>query len=204
MLCHRSLPAFLLLACLPSMLPAQTRVVPAFAATTEGNSTHAYPLSYTGVRMQILLEGKDVSPAPISLASVALRGDGGTQSYSASTLSPTLTLYTVPGTAATMSTTWTTNIGSATGTVVFQGPLAVPAFTPAYPTPNPFSVVVRFSRPFVFVPTQGSLLLEWLDATTYVFSRWNADAVSYPRSPGSMVTPTPATGPSARFLCPST
>ena len=107
--------------CLPcssvtTTLSAQTKTIPAFAADIEGNSLHAYPLGFTQVRNQILIDGKAISSGSRVLRGFAFRADGGgsTTSFAKKSLKPKITVYTVTTTASAMSKTWATNIGTAT------------------------------------------------------------------------------------------
>lgn len=176
---------------LATRLTAQQQVVvPAFAATEEGNSIHAYPLSYTQARMQILVDATELGQLRV-ISSIALRPDGGgtTSSYAATNVPLKLSLYQVQASAGLMSTTFASNIGASTGITVFNGRLNLPAFSVQYPLPNPWAVKVSFQAPFALAPQQGNLLVDWESTDpTYVFSRYNVDAVSYPQSAGSLVT----------------
>lgn len=179
-----------LLGLLSASAGAQQVVVPDFAATREGNSIYAYPLSFNQARLQVLLEASELGTLRIA-RNLAFRPDGGgtTNTYAATTLQASLTVYQVTTSAAGMRPAWASNIGSASGTTVFNGTLKLPAFVTQYPLPNPFRVVIPFSAPFIYQPANGNLLLDWkATAASYLFSRYNIDGVSYPQTPGSLVT----------------
>ncbi|MCB9883598.1 MAG: hypothetical protein H6834_17555 [Planctomycetes bacterium] len=184
------LPALAVLSTAVFLHAQQAIVVPGFADTREGNSTHAYPLSYTQARMQMIVDATELGSLRV-INNLSFRPDGGgtTNSFGATSVPLQLTLYQVPVNAAQMSTTWATNIGSSTGTQVYNGTLNLPAFTVQYPLPNPWTISVAFTAPFFFVQNQGNLLIDWQAiSSNYVFSRYNIDAVSYPVSPASLVT----------------
>lgn len=190
----RLLPAALLVSSAaiyaPGSLAAQARTLPSIATSIEGNSTHAYPLSFSRARLQALYERSLVGSVRV-LRSIAFRPDGGgtSNSFAATTLQARLTLHQVPVNAAALSTQWQSNLGTSRGSTVFQGRLALPAFATRYPLPNPFSIRVPFTTPFIVQVSGGNLLLDWINsASSSTFSHYNIDAIAYPTSPGSLVT----------------
>lgn len=161
---------------------AQDVDVPAFSKTIEGNSLFAYPFSFNQCRTQILVEAPAFGTKRV-LQNVSFRHDGGgtTNSFSATTLNPILRVYQVSAASDTMSTTWATNIGTATATVVFNRKLDLPAFSVKYPLPNPYTITIPFSQPFIRSTPSQNVLLDWQASdASYTFARYNIDAVTHP------------------------
>jgi hypothetical protein len=96
-----------------------------------------------------------------------------------------------------MTTTWSTNRGGA-GTVVSNGPISVPASSPAFPTPQPWSVTLPFSAPFPFTRSNGHFLLEIEGSDPgNLFDAWPVDAENLWRSArgdATRVSADPCTG----------
>ena len=159
---------------LPAQLPTVT--IPKDTATLEGNSDCTMPFSHPRSRFQWLVNGGQVCVSSGLVQSIQFRLDGGNTGGQALTLSPTLTAYSVPVTPSAMGTNWAKNIAGATGKVVFKGTLNVPAVKRTYPLPNPFTVTIPFSVPYVFLRLRGNLLLDWV-CSNGSGGTWVADGV---------------------------
>jgi hypothetical protein len=158
--------------------PAQTRVVPFERATFEGFATHQYPFSYSEVRFQQLWDGGELALNTATLTAVELRRDGAnTAMHTARGWTYTVTAHSTVVSPASMTTTWSSNRAGSSGTVVHAGPLNLPSGTPAYPTPQPWAVVVPFSQPFAFSRLNGHFLLEVEgNDPANLFDAWPVDA----------------------------
>jgi hypothetical protein len=144
------------------LLPAQqTTVVPRGMADIEGSLVLTYPFGRADGAIQVLADADQVTLGQGLLTGIAFRQSQvtATQTYAAYSKNYRVTVYTVATTAATMVADLAVNVGSATGTVVFQGQLNVPAVAPTVLQPAPFALQIPFSPPYVFDGSQGNLLL---------------------------------------------
>ncbi|MEZ5988827.1 MAG: hypothetical protein R3F30_06835 [Planctomycetota bacterium] len=173
----RYLPLVLL--SLSPLAAAQTdRVVPEVLRDVEGSMLNTYPLSFQDVRWQYLVDGGALATKQALIGGMSFRADG-TASNPANTLSLKVDVYTVTTTPASMTTTFASNIGTATATTVFSGKLNVKAFNAQAPTPAPFNVTVPFTALYTFLPANGHLLVDWVENQSYLSSSWRADSFFY-------------------------
>jgi hypothetical protein len=135
-------------------------VVPAWAASTEGNRMSHLPYLYDASRTQMVVAGSAFCNAVAQINGMELRRDGVEPSpYAARTLpSHIVTVGYAATTPATMSTTFASNRGPGQ-TVVMSGAFNLPA-QPVVPAPAPFNIVLPFSTPLLYVRAQGDLLVE--------------------------------------------
>ncbi len=174
-----------------TLLPAQLKItVPSWAATLEGNSSATYPLSYTQVRWDYLVDSKALGRSVAQIKGFSFRVDSGSASSlgTKKTLKPVITFYRVQTAPSAMSKTWTQNIGSAKGTVVFNGTLNLPAAAPALPSPAKFAVRIPLKAPFLVTVLKENLLINWQEKQPYVYQKWSADAAFIARTPGSITS----------------
>jgi hypothetical protein len=188
---QRILASLLMGGLLVSVLPSQLKMtIPSWAATLEGNSSSTYPLSYTQVRWDYLADSKALGRSVAQIKGFSFRIDSGS-SFSVGTkktLKPVITFYRVRTSPSTMSKTWTANIGTAKGTVVFNGTLNLPAATPALPSPAKFSVRIPLKAPFILTVLRDNLLIDWQEKQPYVRTPWSADAAYIAKTPGSITS----------------
>jgi hypothetical protein len=173
---------FLTTVALPAALAAQStsfRVVPNAYADIEGTSASRAPLGWPTSRIQYLVDSGELCQNFAAITNLQLRLDGGNfnvDAPAAKTFDATITAYEVGLTPATMSPTWDQNTAGAAPTVIFQGPLNIPAAFRTYPYPNPWTVDVPLSVPFVHQRRNGNLLLDW-DLANGTGENWPADAI---------------------------
>jgi hypothetical protein len=178
------LPCAFAAACVFSTAAAQTRVIPADRAATEGHASHQYPWSYSEVRFQQIWEGAEIAATSAILTRIDFRRDGANAAaQTARSWNYTATLFETSTHPAQMTTSWSLNRGGSPGTVVVSGPVNVPAAAPLYPTPQPWSLPLIFAAPFTFQRSNGHLLLEVEGSDpANLFDSWPIDAENQWRS----------------------
>lgn len=147
---------------LAAALPAQqTKTVPSGMANVEAGSLLTYPFGRVDAKLQLLIDADQITLGLGVLTGVGFRQNNVTASQvtAAYTKNYMVTAYQVLTPAASMVTDPVTNIGSATGTVVFNGPLNIPAQAPTTTWPAPFGIQIPFNQPLAFDGSQGNLLL---------------------------------------------
>jgi hypothetical protein len=156
----RAFRSLLLAACVGATLSAQqTKVIPAGMDYVEGPTVFSYPFGRQDAAIQLLVDADRLTLGQGVITGIRFRGSQQTQSTAGYTKPYVVTAYTVSTSAAAMQTDPLANIGSATGTVVFQGPLTLPPVGPLTLAPGPFAIQIPFSIPYVFDGSQGNLLL---------------------------------------------
>ncbi len=159
-------------------LAAQTLVtVPNGYENLEGTSAARTPFGWTSGRVQYLVDGAQLCPNGALITSLRLRLDGGNFNVDApvaKTFTATIEAYEVPVTPATMSATFTANIGAALPTTIYSGALQVPAATRVLPYPNPWTIDIPLSTPFLYSRTNGNLMLD-ITVTGGSGDNWPAD-----------------------------
>ncbi|MCC6672265.1 MAG: hypothetical protein IT458_14480 [Planctomycetes bacterium] len=146
-----------------------SKVVPPYFATAEGNRTHTYPFGRDNAALQVLVDAAWLTTQTGLVQAVAMRPEGSlTAIYTGYTKNYKVTMWTTATTAAAMIANPTTNIGTATPTVVFNGPLTLPTASPRAILPAPFSVRIALTTPYVFNGGAGNLLMQLETADTVV------------------------------------
>ena len=143
---------------------AQTsKVVPAIAATTEGNSSSYMPYTYDVGRAQQVWLASAVAKGAAVLNSVNFRRDGLIkQTFPALNFaSHKVSIGHTSVSPATMSTTYTANITS-TMTIILNGKYSVASQPPPTTPPAPFNYKYPLSTPFIYTTAKGNLLMEWI------------------------------------------
>ncbi len=158
---------------------AAQRVVPAQFATTEGNSTHTYPLGRVTGAVQWLIDAPHVTNTTGVIQAVAFRPNGSLTATSAGYAKAyRVTMHTTPVLAAQMSITPATNEGGRPGTIVFDGVVNVPTAPMLTSLPSPFTLRIPLT-PYPFDGTAGNLLMTLETTTTDPTpGTWALDAVS--------------------------
>src|SRR5688500_4710864 len=177
---HITITVSLLVLTTTTNLAAQGgRLVPAQFSSVEGNSLHTHPFGHADSQMQILADASELATTQATIFDVLFRAEGAASlSYPSYTKSYKVTLYTTPVRAAQMTTNPVANRGAATGTVVFNGSLNVPASTPVQPVPRVFELRISFTAPYRYTAAQGSLLMHYETADTVAPpGLWFLDAV---------------------------
>ena len=153
-----------LAAALAAVLPAQNSVViPAGMATTEGNSSNAFPWGRggTGLRHQCVYDNSHFLTQgvnfPIQITGLRWRPNTGVALTASSyTAGCTVKLSTCPLDQASVSTNLASNQG-ADLTTVYSGVVSWAAQA-SQTGPTPFGIVIPLQTPFVYDPNNGDLI----------------------------------------------
>jgi len=147
---------------LASAVAAQTtQVLPASAATTEGNSNNIYPWGTTTIRVQHCYDSSHIpAPGPIIIQRLRIRADGGTNTWAGGTFTnATVTMSTATADYSALSTTFAANHGKDM-TKVYSGNITVKPNGPSgTPRPN-YYIDVPFQNNFLYDPAGGDLLID--------------------------------------------
>ncbi|MHC4896192.1 MAG: hypothetical protein ACYTGW_03700 [Planctomycetota bacterium] len=139
-----------------------SKVVPAIAATAEGNSSAYMPYTYDRGRTQQIWAAQAVAKGAAVLNSVNFRRDGNKSNYPAYSIAQhKVTIGHTSVSPATMSTTYTANITS-TMTTVLNGAFSVAAQPAPTTPPAPFNYKYPLSTPFIYTAPKGNLIMEWV------------------------------------------
>jgi hypothetical protein len=155
----------LVFAALGAGIPAQqAKVVPAGMDQVEGQVPLGLLFSRVDADFLLLYDGDQITTGQAQLTGIDFRRCRRTLPVVGFTKPYRVTAYTVPMNAAGMialgpSVNIASIVGSATGTVVFQGPVTFPAHGPPALAPAPFDINFAFSVPCSFDAAQGNLLL---------------------------------------------
>lgn len=185
---------------LAALLPAQqTKVLPKGMDLVEGPSVFQYPFGTVNHGIQMLVDADQITAGVAVIQGMRFRPTQQTQTTTGWTRNYTVTAYTVAMNAQTfslLSSPYDPNLvlGGATPTVVFSGPLTLPATAPLTLTPASFSIQIPFSTPYVFDASLGNLALmvELNDTAPPVTCR--VDAVQF-RNTGTTTVPTGIVAP---------
>jgi PEP-CTERM motif len=154
---HKLLLASLIftLFCLVSASKAQadTVVVPLFFDNFEGNTS----VSGGTTRFQQVYASSQFPSFPITITQLAFRGDIFAPPQTGATMYQ-VNLSTTNAVPDGLSITFANNVG-ANNTLVYSGPVGFTTFGSS-PNPNPFSIIVIFTTPFLYNPATGNLLLD--------------------------------------------
>ncbi len=181
MSCSPSRAVSLAIACLcAAPLSSQVKkVVPPEYAGFEAGSRFAFPFAKTSAQMQILTDGKLVSNGPGFLAAIGFRPDKPLTTTAGYTKKYRVTLYPTAVVPAAMTTNPVTNIGSAKGTVVFDGSLSVPTVPAQLTAPaRSFALRIPANALYPFDGATKNLLVHLETRDMSAVSKWYPDAVS--------------------------
>jgi hypothetical protein len=157
---------------------AQTAVtVPNGYESLEGTSASRTPFGWSSGRVQYLVDGDQLCTTAAVVTALQFRLDGGNFNVDApvaKSFQCRIDAYEVPVTPATMSATWTGNLGTATPQTLFDGVLAVPAAVRTFPYPNPWALTIPLQTPLVYLRANGNLLLD-ITVTGGSGDNWPAD-----------------------------
>jgi hypothetical protein len=130
-------------------------------AHVEAGSLLTYPFGRVDAKLQLLIDADQITLGQGAITGIGFRQNNVTASQvtAAYTKNYLVTAYQVLTPAASMVTDPLINIGSATGTVVFNGPLNIPAQAPTSTWPAPFGIQIPFNQVLPFDGSQGNLLL---------------------------------------------
>jgi len=172
----------LVLALATHPLAAQlTRVVPANLAQRSGTRSASVFAQDSG-RYQQLIEGQEFCRITATLREIAFRRDALPFSYNGRQLtSVTLRIGHSNRNAATMSDTFAAN-WAVPLQVVFKSSLQLPPALYTAAAVYPFNIVIKFTRPFVYIRPVGALLFEIEMPGSVQFAMYFADAAAHPTS----------------------
>lgn len=165
------------LAAAPTLAQNQAVVVPNGYENLECTSAARTPFGWSSGRVQYFVDGEQLCSAVAILTNLQFRLDGGNFNIDAplgKSFQATLVAYEVPTAPGAMSNQWANNIGSATGTTIYSGPLNVPPAVRQYPYPNPWTIDIALPVPFFYQRANGNLLLD-LTVTGGSGDNWPAD-----------------------------
>jgi hypothetical protein len=181
----------------------QTRVVPARMDQIEGQISFGFPFDRPDADFFLLYDADQITTGQAQITGIDFRQDQHTFSVAGFTKPYRVTAYTVPMNAAGMVALGSTPsfpaiVGSASGTVVMQGPVVLPAHSTLSLAPGPFDINLPFTVPYSFDATHGNLLLriQATDSTPVANGAYLIDAVAFFTGSG-IVTDVQPTG------CPS-
>ncbi len=179
-------PASLLLlatALVAPCLAQQTRVLPGGMDVVEGPSVYTYPFGRVDGSIQLLYDASTLTLGQGVILGMRFRQSQVTaaQTHPGYTKNYQVTAYTVPTPAALMVADPAVNIGAATGTVVFNGPLTLPPVNPLATQPADFGIHIQFTQPYLFDGSQGNLLLllDTADMNSVPSGSYRIDAVNF-------------------------
>lgn len=136
-----------------------TIVVPNGNTSTVGNDTDSPDIGDFRVQ-QLIGSGQFASvDGSLLLDQLSFRLAPGTGSGDVSMTNLDLYLSTSPKFPDTISTTFADNVGP-DNTLVFSGSFTDSSLGCTGPAPCPFDININFTTPFLYNPTQGSLLLD--------------------------------------------
>lgn len=166
-----------------SAVTAQQKVVPLGMDVVEGPLVYTYPFGRATGAMQLLYDADQLTTQQGVIFGINFRQSQvtATQTYPSYTKNYLVTAYTVSTMAAGMNADPALNIGAATGTIVFNGPLTLPAVTAINTYPGPFSINIPFLQPYAYNGANGNLLLviETADTAAVPTGSYRIDAVNF-------------------------
>jgi hypothetical protein len=150
-------------------LSAQTLVVPAAANGADLASASGWPFDYAG-SMRILyvydaahFTGQGVT-TPILISRVKVRANTAAATWIGDTITNcSLDVSTAAVDYNAISTTYDTNHG-VDRAQVFSGSIPIAAGSSVAGVPGPWVVDVAFSAPFLYDPTAGDLVVDWISS----------------------------------------
>jgi hypothetical protein len=182
-LSHLPLYASLLALAAPSATAQQLKVVPMGMDFVESPLVYTYPFGRQTGAISLLYDADQITTQQGILFGIRFRQSKVTaaQLYPSYTKNYQVTAYTVQAMAATMAANPLVNAGSAVGTVVFNGPLTLPAVTQITTYPADFGIHIPFTTPYVYDGSTGNLLLviETADTVAVPGGSYRLDAVNF-------------------------
>ena len=128
---------------------------------------------------------------PVEITGIAFRVADGAPAYSATVPSLQINLSTSARTPETMARSYLANKGADETTVYLHNNIFFSS--PDTPPINPFGIQITFDKPFIYDPTKGSLLMDFISGGT---SSYSGSALissqlyhSLSSSPGAAVSP---------------
>ena len=176
--------------CILSFAASANTFLVAPNSQTNAPGTEPNTLSGTNqnLRVQQVIGSGQFVPTPILINQIAFRAYPGLGPVNASISSMTLSVSTsqnfpnINGGKTIISTTFAANVG-ADNMVVYSGPGALTSPGCSGPSVCAFDMVIPFSHPFLFDPSQGALLLDF-QFTGFTAVSGALDSVSFTYPPG--------------------
>ena len=141
-------------------------VVPNSLAAVEGNANNGFPFNLadfgtTSMRYQQAFAASEFASlgGPTLITGMAFRPDGDGNAFATILADIQINLSTTTRAPDALSTTFATNVGSNDTVVYARGPLALSSANTGA-GPRDFDIVITFTTPFLYDPSQGNLLLE--------------------------------------------
>jgi hypothetical protein len=162
---HRAILCLVVAGCVSASLSAQgvPKVVPQTYATVDAPTDSPFPYVYDKTRVQHLIQGDRFCASSAVLFGFAYRYDavrGVALPQGFAIPNTTVTVGYSGSTAQGMATSFAAN-RQGTQTTVFQGTYNLPQ-QPAPGAVTPFNITYKWTQPFIFVRSQGNLLLEFV------------------------------------------
>lgn len=151
-------------ACVVSPISRADVVMPLGTATTEGFAANCIPFNCFMLHYQQVYDAASFGTSPIEIVGIAFRGDE-TVGDASGSYTATIGLSTTSSAVDGLSTTFASNTG-ADALTVFNGIVTIA--TTAGPGPRPFDFVINLTKPFVYDPARGNLLLDVVPEGTTV------------------------------------
>ncbi|MBM4060584.1 MAG: PKD domain-containing protein [Planctomycetes bacterium] len=140
-----------------------TLVIPAAAATVDGNSSTSWPFDIATGRFIYIYDSTHFSnngvTFPVLISQIRVRANAATATWTGSTATLQMDLSTAPIDYTAISTTWNNNHGADRATV-YNGAWSIPAGSSTAGVPGPFYATVTFSQPFLYDPSLGDLTID--------------------------------------------
>jgi hypothetical protein len=141
-------------------------VVPNSLAAVEGNSNNGYPFNlddfgHSSMRYQQAFAASEFAAlgGPTLITGMAFRPDNDGNAFSTALPDIQINLSTTTTAPSALSTTFAANVGSNDTVVYARGPLTLSSANTGA-GPRDFDIVITFTTPFLYDPSQGNLLLE--------------------------------------------
>jgi PKD repeat protein len=189
-------------AALVGAVSAQTLVVPAAAAATDGNSSSGWPFDVAAARLLYIYDSTHFTSNgvnfPILINQISWRANTTTTTWTGSTGTVQLDLSTAPIDHSVISATWSANHGVDQATV-YSGALTIGPGSGTAGVPGPFHVTLTFTTPFLYDPNAGDLTIDTIHsgltiANTPTMDMVTTAGVALARRVSSIANPPAATG----------
>jgi hypothetical protein len=159
---HKTLITSAVLAITPFAAAQNTTVVPNLYATTEANSSTAFPLGLTTpCRLQYLYDAALVAVPTMAIRAIATRGNGAAANPAKSGVDMEIQMSTTTMPWFAPSTTFASNHGANIATPFTRKVVNLPAQSGSG-TPAPFETPFPLDTPFLFVRANGNLLIDYI------------------------------------------
>ncbi|MCB9919295.1 MAG: hypothetical protein H6832_12910 [Planctomycetes bacterium] len=161
-------------------------IVPNVAAVTWGNTGNAWTLGTANQRWQQEIDAVEMPNRPYQMTSLQWREDNVNRTNPAQTLQLKILFGMTTMSSSTMTGTFATNATGAQ-TVVFDGPMSLPAVPGGNFDLGKFHYVAKLKAPYLYIPRTGeNFLIEIINTTATAVPRY-PDAFSGTSTMGTRV-----------------